>query len=66
MGKFRPQIDPCLRQRLAAWDFLLGLCGDYLDGPSSEGALRNGEEAAERVTVNLMLFACLDGSGRSR
>jgi hypothetical protein len=25
------------------------LCGDYLDGLSSEGALRTGEEAAERL-----------------
>jgi len=42
-----------LRNRLAASDFPFDLCGDYLDGLSSEGALRTGEEAAERVAKRL-------------
>jgi oxygen-dependent protoporphyrinogen oxidase len=40
-----------LRKQLVRWDSHFDLCGDYLDGLSSEGALRTGEEAAER-TVN--------------
>ena len=42
-----------LRKRLAAWDFPFDLCGDYLDGLSSEGALRTGEESADRMAVKL-------------
>jgi predicted NAD/FAD-dependent oxidoreductase len=42
-----------LHRRLAAWDAPCDLCGDYLDGLSSEGALRTGEEAAERTTMKL-------------
>jgi protoporphyrinogen/coproporphyrinogen III oxidase len=42
-----------LRQRLADWSEPFDLCGDYLDGLSSEGALRTGEEAAERVARKL-------------
>lgn len=42
-----------LRKRLAAWNEPFDLCGDYLDGLSSEGALRTGEEAAERVAKRL-------------
>jgi oxygen-dependent protoporphyrinogen oxidase len=42
-----------LRKRLAAWEEPFDLCGDYLDGLSSEGALRTGEEAAERVARKL-------------
>lgn len=42
-----------LRMRLAAWKEPFDLCGDYLDGLSSEGALRTGEEAAERVAMKL-------------
>ena len=38
-----------VRKRLAQWKEPFDLCGDYLDGLSSEGALRTGEEAAERV-----------------
>jgi oxygen-dependent protoporphyrinogen oxidase len=38
-----------LRKHFAAWDVPFDLCGDYLDGLSSEGALRTGEEAAERL-----------------
>ena len=37
-----------LRKQLAAWTAPFELCGDYLDGLSSEGALRTGEEAADR------------------
>ena len=42
-----------LRKQLAAGDFLFDLCGDYLDGLSSEGALATGEEAAERLVRKL-------------
>jgi protoporphyrinogen/coproporphyrinogen III oxidase len=42
-----------LRQQLAASSAPLDLCGDYLDGLSSEGALRTGEEAAERTARKL-------------
>jgi protoporphyrinogen oxidase len=42
-----------LRKRLAAWDFPFDLCGDYLDGLSSEGALRTGEESADRMATKL-------------
>jgi oxygen-dependent protoporphyrinogen oxidase len=42
-----------LRKRLAAWTSPFDLCGDYLDGLSSEGALRTGEEAAERTATKL-------------
>jgi oxygen-dependent protoporphyrinogen oxidase len=42
-----------LRQRLASWKLPFDLCGDYLDGLSSEGALRTGEEAAERLANRL-------------
>jgi oxygen-dependent protoporphyrinogen oxidase len=42
-----------LRKQLAAWDSPFDLCGDYLDGLSSEGALRTGEEAAERTARKL-------------
>ena len=42
-----------LRKHLAAWNEPFDLCGDYLDGLSSEGALRTGEEAAERVATRL-------------
>lgn len=44
-----------LRKRLAEWKEPFDLCGDYLDGLSSEGALRTGEEAAERVAMRLKL-----------
>lgn len=43
-----------LRRQLAASNSSFDLCGDYLDGLSSEGALRTGEEAAERTTRKLM------------
>ncbi|HEV1995390.1 MAG TPA: FAD-dependent oxidoreductase, partial [Candidatus Acidoferrum sp.] len=42
-----------LRKQLAAWNSPFDLCGDYLDGLSSEGALRTGEEAAERTARKL-------------
>ena len=42
-----------LRRRLAASDSPFDLCGDYLDGLSSEGALRTGEEAALRTAQKL-------------
>ncbi|HKW32481.1 MAG TPA: NAD(P)/FAD-dependent oxidoreductase [Candidatus Acidoferrum sp.] len=42
-----------LRKRLAEWNEPFDLCGDYLDGLSSEGALRTGEGAAERVSMML-------------
>jgi oxygen-dependent protoporphyrinogen oxidase len=42
-----------LRKWLAEWNSPFDLCGDYLDGLSSEGALRTGEEAAERTAGKL-------------
>jgi oxygen-dependent protoporphyrinogen oxidase len=42
-----------LRKQLAAWTTPFDLCGDYLDGLSSEGALRTGEEAADRTAGKL-------------
>ncbi|HYL86865.1 MAG TPA: NAD(P)/FAD-dependent oxidoreductase [Candidatus Angelobacter sp.] len=42
-----------VRKRLAGWKEPFDLCGDYLDGLSSEGALRTGEEAAERTAKRL-------------
>jgi protoporphyrinogen/coproporphyrinogen III oxidase len=42
-----------LRKQLAAWNVPFDLCGDYLDGLSSEGALRTGEEAADRTAKRL-------------
>ena len=42
-----------LRKRLADWNSPFDLCGDYLDGLSSEGALRTGEEAADRIATKL-------------
>jgi oxygen-dependent protoporphyrinogen oxidase len=49
-----------LRSRLAAWDVPLDLCGDYLDGISSEGALRTGEQAAARMIERLNEFTPLE------
>jgi oxygen-dependent protoporphyrinogen oxidase len=43
-----------LRQQLDLWSTPFDLCGDYLDGLSSEGALRTGEEAAERTARKLL------------
>jgi len=42
-----------LRKQLAGSAAPFDLCGDYLDGLSSEGALRTGEEAAERTAKRL-------------
>jgi protoporphyrinogen/coproporphyrinogen III oxidase len=42
-----------IRTKLAQWDAPVDLCGDYLDGLSSEGALRTGEQAAERLASRL-------------
>jgi len=42
-----------LRKRLAAWDSRLTFAATYLDGLSSEGALRTGEESAERTAAKL-------------
>jgi oxygen-dependent protoporphyrinogen oxidase len=42
-----------LRKQLAGWNTPFDFCGDYLDGLSSEGALRTGEEAAERTAAKL-------------
>jgi len=43
-----------LRNRLAAWNAPFDLSGDYLDGISSEGALRTGEQAADRLANKLV------------
>ena len=42
-----------LRKRLGASNSPYDLCGDYLDGLSSEGALKTGEEAAGRTARKL-------------
>lgn len=42
-----------IRKKLEQWDAPVDLCGDYLDGLSSEGALRTGEQAAERLAGRL-------------
>jgi len=42
-----------LRKQLAAWNVPFDLCGDYVDGLSSEGALKTAEEAAERTARKL-------------
>ena len=56
IAQFRPgrlRKMTALRNSLAAWDFPFDLCGDYLDGLSSEGALRTGEESADRTAKKL-------------
>jgi oxygen-dependent protoporphyrinogen oxidase len=50
-----------LRRRLAQWDGVFDLAGDYLDGISSEGALRTGEQAAERIARRLRTWRGTDG-----
>jgi protoporphyrinogen oxidase len=50
-GRLREMIE--VRRRLAAWDAPIGVCGDYLDGISSEGALRTGEQAGDRLAARL-------------
>jgi protoporphyrinogen/coproporphyrinogen III oxidase len=50
-GRLREMIE--VRRRLVSWDAPADLCGDYLDGISSEGALRTGEQAAERLASRL-------------
>jgi len=42
-----------VRKHMGVWEAPYDLCGDYLDGLSSEGALRTGEEAAERTARKL-------------
>ena len=42
-----------LRKRLSAFEPPFEFCGDYLDGLSSEGALRTGEESADRLANKL-------------
>jgi hypothetical protein len=41
------------RKRFATWNSPFDLCGDYLDGLSSEGALKTVEEAAEQTARKL-------------
>lgn len=50
-GRFKEMA--AVRERLATWDQPLDCCGDYLDGIASEGALRTGEQAAERLAHRL-------------
>jgi len=54
LGRLREMT--ALRQRFATWDSPFDLCGDYLDGLSSEGALKTGEEAAERTAMKLKSY----------
>jgi oxygen-dependent protoporphyrinogen oxidase len=42
-----------LRRSLATCNFPIDLCGDYLDGISSEGALCTGEQAGDRLADRL-------------
>jgi predicted NAD/FAD-dependent oxidoreductase len=42
-----------LRKQLDTWNSPFDFCGDYLDGLSSEGALRTGEQAADRTARKL-------------
>jgi protoporphyrinogen/coproporphyrinogen III oxidase len=42
-----------IRRKLEHWDAPVDICGDYLDGLSSEGALRTGEQAADRLRSRL-------------
>ena len=50
-GRLREMIE--VRKRLATWNAPVDVCGDYLDGISSEGALCTGEQAAERLASRL-------------
>ena len=50
-GRFKEVAE--VRRRLASWDQPLDCCGDYLDGIASEGALRTGEQAAQRLARRL-------------
>ena len=43
-----------LRRMLTVSELPFDLCGDYLDGISSEGALQSGEQAAERLANKLV------------
>lgn len=43
-----------LRRGLVGCKLPFDLCGDYLDGISSEGALRTGEQAADRLANKLV------------
>jgi protoporphyrinogen/coproporphyrinogen III oxidase len=52
-GRLRDMIQ--LRENLSSWDVPVDFCGDYLDGISSEGALRTGEQAAERLVNRLKM-----------
>jgi protoporphyrinogen oxidase len=42
-----------LRREMETWDLPLQLCGDYLDGISSEGALQTGIEAGRNMIEHL-------------
>jgi protoporphyrinogen/coproporphyrinogen III oxidase len=53
LGPGRLREMTALRRRLAAWDAPYDICGDYLDGISSEGALCTGEQAADRLASRL-------------
>ena len=50
-GRLREMI--ALRSRLEEEPGPVDLCGDYLDGLASEGALRTGEQAADRAARRL-------------
>ena len=50
-GRITEMIE--VRRRLAESDLPFDLCGDYLDGLASEGALRTGEQAADRTADRL-------------
>src|SRR5262245_36624035 len=52
VGRLSEMID--VRRQLANLDAPVDICGDYLDGLSSEGALRSGEQAAERLAGKLI------------
>ena len=50
-GRITEMIE--VRRRLAESTLPFDLCGDYLDGLASEGALRTGEQAADRTADRL-------------
>jgi oxygen-dependent protoporphyrinogen oxidase len=51
VGRLRQMIE--IRRRLADWPATVEFAGDYLDGVASEGALRSGEQAADRLATKL-------------
>ena len=51
VGRIQKMIE--VRKEMLRWNLPIQLCGDYLDGLSSEGALRTGEQAADQMASYL-------------